>query len=231
MRTKALLLAAAFAAAGISTSMAQGGAVYSVNAVGYVNLNLPVGFSMVANPLDAGAGNNTVSKLFSNIEGGVPNNTQVFVFNNVNGTYATATYSTLLGGWSGAGASAEINPGTGVFFNNRTAAALKLTFVGEVKQGDLVNQVPVGFSVQANQVPQSAKPDATPTTSFPGANNDRIYRFNPDTKQYQTFVFSTILGGWNPALPTFNVGEAFFYFRQAANGATTWTRTFNVNNS
>ena len=47
MRTKTLLLTAALAAAGVVSSMAQ---VYSVNSVGYVNLTLPNGFSMIANP-------------------------------------------------------------------------------------------------------------------------------------------------------------------------------------
>jgi hypothetical protein len=59
MRTKTLLLAAAFSAVGAATAMAQ---VYSVNAVGYVNTALKKGFNLIANPLDAGA-DNTVAKL------------------------------------------------------------------------------------------------------------------------------------------------------------------------
>src|SRR4051812_11281238 len=50
MRTKTLLLTAALAAVGVSSSMAQ---VYSVNAVGYVNLSIPKGFSMIANQFTA----------------------------------------------------------------------------------------------------------------------------------------------------------------------------------
>jgi hypothetical protein len=90
MRTKALLLAAAFAAAGVATSVAQ---VYSVNAVGYVNVTLPPGFSLVSNPLNAGTGNNTVSKLFSNIQGGVPGGTRVFIYDSATSQYKGALYS------------------------------------------------------------------------------------------------------------------------------------------
>src|SRR6478672_7317898 len=46
MRTKTLLLTAALAAVGVSSSMAQ---VYSVNVVGYVNKSVPKGFYMLAN--------------------------------------------------------------------------------------------------------------------------------------------------------------------------------------
>ncbi len=230
MRTKALLLAAAFAAAGAATSMAQ---VYSVNAVGYVNVTLPSGFSMVSNPLDAGAGNNTVKKLFSNIAGGVPNNSRVYLFSNATGAYTTVTYNSILGGWNGPAGSAdsEINPGSGAFFQNTTANPLTLTFVGEVKQGaNLSNPIKVGFNIIANQVPQAGKLDAFANSTFPGNNGDRVYRFNPSTGAYQTFTFNSILGGWSPALPSINVGESFFYFRGGANGDTAWTRSFNVNN-
>jgi hypothetical protein len=50
MRTKTLLLTAALAVAGLSSASAQ---VYSVNAVGYINLSLPKGFSMICNQLKA----------------------------------------------------------------------------------------------------------------------------------------------------------------------------------
>src|SRR5690348_15250407 len=68
MRTKALLCAAALLAAGVATSMAQSN-VYSLNVVGYVNVRMNQGLTMIANPLDAG--NNTVSNVFKNVD---PNN-------------------------------------------------------------------------------------------------------------------------------------------------------------
>src|SRR6185436_14585530 len=128
MRTKALLLAAAFAAAGVATSMAQ---VYSVNAVGYVNVSAPPGFSLIANPLNAGTGNNTVAKLFSNITPSIPNNSKVFLFDNPTSSFKTITYSPLSQSWiPTTDANVEILPGNGVFFQNPSASAVTITFVG-----------------------------------------------------------------------------------------------------
>lgn len=223
MKTKALILAAAFAAAGVATSSAQ---VYSVNAVGYVNVSLPSGFSLVANPLNAGAGNNTVAKLFSNITPSVPGNSKVFVFDNATGLFKTITFSPLSQTWNPpADAAIEITPGNGVFFQNPTANALTVTFVGEVMQGALSNPLPLGFSIKANQVPQAGKPD---DFGFPGSPNDKIFRFIPSTGVYNTFTFSPLSQSWNPTLPSIPVGEAFYVFR--ATSAGTWSRTFNVNN-
>ena len=73
MRTKTLLLTAVLSAAGLASSLAQG-AVYSVNAVGYVNLTVPAGLSLIANPLDAT--DNTIANVLK-----VPAGTQIYKFN------------------------------------------------------------------------------------------------------------------------------------------------------
>src|SRR3954471_3821610 len=77
MRTKTLLLTAALAAVGVSSSMAQ---VYSVNAVGYINLSIPHGFSIVGNQLNA-TPNNQVQNVF----GTLPQPTTLYVYNNSTG--------------------------------------------------------------------------------------------------------------------------------------------------
>jgi hypothetical protein len=221
MRTKALLLAAAFAAAGVATSMAQ---VYSVNAVGYVNVTAPVGYSLIANPLNAA--DNSVKALFSNISPSVPNNAKVFVYDVSTAIFKTITFSPLSHTWTpDIDASVAITPGNGVFFQNPTASPLTITFVGEVMQGNLSNPLPLGFSIKANQVPQAGAPDAF---GYPGTNNDKIFRYNTTTGIYDTYTFSPLSHAWNPALPSIPVGEAFYAFR--ATSAGTWTRTFNVNN-
>src|SRR3954463_7497868 len=133
MRTKALLLAAAFAAAGVATSMAQ---VYSVNAVGYVNLTLTPGFTMVSNPLNAA--DNKIETLFSNFQGGVRDGTTVYQF--VNGNFKIANYLEAFGSWSGDAVGQTTLPGEGVFvfLPGPTVAGEApnkvLTFVGEVPQ-------------------------------------------------------------------------------------------------
>jgi hypothetical protein len=221
MRTKALLLAAAFAAAGVATSMAQ---VYSVNAVGYVNVNIDAGFNMVSNPLTAS--DNTVGNLFKNIQGTIPGGLKVFVFDNATSTFATAQWDDLDSVFIPASAAAlTVLPGNGVFVFNPGTTQLKLTFVGEVPQGGLSNPLPKGFSIKASQVPQDGKPDAL---GLPGEGGDKVFRFNKTTKAYDTYTFDDLDSVWLPALPTIPVGEAFFLFR--AQSAGTWSRNFDVNN-
>jgi len=223
MRTKALLLAAAFAAAGVATSMAQ---VYSVNAVGYVNVPVDPGFNMVSNPLTAA--DNTVGNLFKNFQGTIPGGLKVFIFDPTTSQFVTVQYDDIDNKFiPDADAARTVLPGNGVFVFNPGAAALTLTFVGEVPQGSLVNPLPKGFSIKASQVPQAGKPDALGLT---GQGGDKIFRYNKTTKQYETYTFDDIDNVWIPApgLPTIPVGEAFFLFR--AQSAGSWNRTFSVNN-
>src|SRR4051812_27632242 len=170
MRTKALLLAAAFAAAGVATSMAQ---VYSVNAVGYVNTSLTPGFNMVSNPLNAA--DNSVGALFKNIQGTIPGGLKVFVFQNATGAFAVTQWDDLDNVFTPAAvASAVVAPGNGVFVFNPSQTTLTCTFVGEVMQGTLSNPLPRGFSIKANQVPQAGAPDAF---GLPGQGGDKVFRF------------------------------------------------------
>jgi hypothetical protein len=235
MRTKALLLAAAFAATGVATSMAQ---VYSVNAVGYVNVNLNPGFNLVANPLDAGPTGNRVDNLFKNIQGTIPGGLKVFTFNTTTGGFnQAASWSDLDNVFEPpTSAAIVVEPGTGAFVYNPKAAGtapLVLTFVGEVKQGtNMQNPLPKGFSIKSNIVPQAGKPDSFPNSTFPAEGGDKIFKFNKATGGYDTYTYDDLDSVWTRngvvGLPVIEVGEAFFMYR--AKSAGTWTRTFNVNN-
>src|SRR5687767_14232404 len=144
MRTKVLLLAAAFAAAGVATSMAQ---VYSVNAVGYVNVNLEPGFQMVSNPLNAA--DNSIGSLFRNVTPAIPPGMKIFVFNNTTGGFETINYNDLDDAFEPADrAAGQLTPGNGVFVYNPGTTQAKVTFVGEVPQGNLSNPLPRGFSIK-----------------------------------------------------------------------------------
>src|SRR5713226_3736027 len=90
MRTKTLLLTAALSAAGALTSMAQ---VYSVNIVGYINLSIPAGFSMMANQL-----NNSVDNKVTTLLPAPPLGTAVFQFVPASGSYLSIDYA---GAWEG----------------------------------------------------------------------------------------------------------------------------------
>jgi len=222
MRTKTLLLTAALSAAGIATSMAQ---VFSVNAVGYVNKTVPANtvggsgkLALISNPLDAGAGNNTIANLFK----GVPDGTQVYKYDGAK--FITATFDSLENAFLPADAAATVvMPGEGVFVRNTSAQELKITFVGEVPQGQLDNPLPKGLSIRSSIVPQQG---TAKELGLPGSDGDQVYQFLPDVQSYFTSTFDGLENDWLPALKPLAVGEAFFLRRGAAG---TWSRTFSVN--
>jgi hypothetical protein len=231
MRTKALLLAAAFAAAGVATSMAQ---VYSVNAVGYVNTTLVPGFNLISNPLTAA--DNTIQTLFNNFQGGPRDGTIIYRFNN--GGFENASYDGIFQVWSGSAATETTVPGEGVYVFlpgpiGAEAANKVLTFVGEVPQSATSTPLPRGFSIKSSVVPQALSPDNVKNTdgssaAIPAADGDILYQWDSIARKYNTFSYDGVFNVWSPSLPTLKVGEAFFYFRLGA--ATTWNRTFDVNN-
>src|SRR5438128_3848758 len=119
MRTKTLLLAAVLSAAGVASSLAQ---VYSVNAVGYVNVSLTPGLNLICNPLKVTAGND-----LNHVLTGVPDGTTVYTYDT---SFHSSSYASFLGGWS---PNLTVAPGQGFFIS--VVAAQTVTFVGEVPQG------------------------------------------------------------------------------------------------
>jgi hypothetical protein len=218
MKTKAMLLAAA-AVAFVASSQAQ---VYSVNAVGYVNTTLKPGFNLVSNPLLAA--DNSIGNVFKNIQGTIPGGLSVFKF--VNNNFVSASWDEFdLKFAPDEAAAVTVVPGEGVFVFNPGTTDLKVTFVGEVVQGNTTTPIPKGFSIKSSVVPQAGKPDAF---GLPGAPGDSLYKYDTTIKNYVSSTFDEFDAKWVPDLPVINVGEAFFYFR--AGNATNWTRTFSVNN-
>jgi hypothetical protein len=213
MRTKTLLLTAALSVAGIATSKAQ--AVYSVNAVGYVNTALLAGYNLISNPLDNKATDgNKVKTLFASLAGG----SQIFIFNSATGKYDTAQVDEFSGEITGTAANFDLKPGDGAFV--RVDAAATITFVGEVPAGQLSNPIPVGFSIKSSQVPQAGTATAL---GFPAADGDQIFVFNESTQKYATSTYE--FGAWDTD-PTIDVGEAVFVRTDAAKN---WTRNFVIN--
>jgi hypothetical protein len=219
MRTKALLLTAALSAAGVATSMAQ--AVYSVNAVGYVNTPVHPGFNLISNPLKAT--DNTIATLFK----GVPADTVIYKYNGT--AWVGATFDGDVLAFLPADAAAQtVVPGEGVFIKNPTATDFTITFVGEVSQNPAAGQtlshaIPKGLSVQSSEVPQAGTADSL---GLVGKADDALYQFNTTTQAYATYSYDGDVGAWGPPLASLKVGEAFFY-KSVLGG--TWTRDFSVN--
>jgi hypothetical protein len=206
MRTKTLILTAALSAAGVATSMAQ---VYSVNAVGYVNTKLAPGLNLISNPLIAT--DNTIGGLFKDL----PDGTQVFKFTG-SGFGVIATKDITFD--PPAAAATTVMPGEGVFVKNPTSGELTVTFVGEVPQGALHNDLPKGLAIRSSMVPQAGTAEAL---GLPGADGDQLFQWTGTG-----YYISTYDAGWDPALKPLKVGEAFFI--KKANAAS-WDRNFSVN--
>jgi len=216
MRTKTLLLIAAAAAAGIVSSNAQ---VYSVNAVGYVNKTIPArGFALISNPLLAAT--NTIAALFT---GQVPDGFQVFVWDVPTKQFKFTSYDSLFGWDPVATANGDLKPGSGVFVKNPTTANVTVTFVGEVPQGNpLTTPLVAGLQIVSSQVPQAGTAEAL---GYAAVQDDKIYQWDT-TKQSYNFSQYDATFGWDPALKSLDVGDAFFLSKTAAGS---WTRNFSVN--
>jgi hypothetical protein len=205
MRTKALILTAAISVAGLVNSVAQ---VYSVNVVGYVNLNLKSGFNLICNPLMATGG----SAISAVIPSGVDDFTTVYAY--VSGAFADSTY--IGGAWS----NPDLNVGPGVGFFISISADKTLTFVGEVAQNADSNMaVPAGWALIGSKVPQSAALD---TLGFPLQDFDTVYMYRNGA-----YADATWLGGaWSvPDNATPAIGEGFWSSKAAAGD---WNRNFQV---
>jgi hypothetical protein len=162
MRTKTTLLCAAALAAGVVGSMAQSN-VYSLNIVGYVNVEIKPGNYIYANPLNLD-GTNNAANIFTlaplNDSGGQPAGTmnafgvltwggasfsQVWYESDwtLNNGYTTTNGWAIDQGGDGQGSPPNLNPGTG-FFIHSVGNDTTNTFVGSV--------VPLVGATNANPV-------------------------------------------------------------------------------
>jgi len=212
MRTKTLLLSAAVGVAGLVAASAQ--TVYSVNSVGYVNVDLVTGFNMIGNPLDAGTDD------LNDILPTVPDGSIMFFFRN-GGWTETAEY------FAGVGWFADPLPtwpaGEAVVVQVPSAATV--TFVGEVRQGDLSTPLSAGLSLVSSQVPQAATLD---DLGLPGTEGDVVFTWDAVAQAYgdSAEYFGGV--GWFSSNPiTVGVAEGFVL---SAQNAGSWDRSFSVNN-
>lgn len=220
MRTKTLLLTAAFVAAGVATSMAQ---VYSQNVVGYVNKSIPLKtgaaltYAILANPLNGT--NNNINTVIPT----APEGSQLFKFSG--GLFESPETFITGAGWIPG--TAELLPGEGFFIAVDNAVAANpttLTFVGEVPQGNLSTPVPNGYSIKASPVPQEG--GVTGVLGLTPASESQIFTWNIADQRYND-PFTYIDGaGWIPSDPVIPVGEGFFLLNPG--GAFNWTRNFTV---
>jgi hypothetical protein len=193
------------------------GPVVSVNMVGYVNLSLPPGLSLIANPLYYT--NNTVAFWWPN----APDGAQVLKYLPESGDYEVSTFDGISSAWSNP--DFEIGIGQGFFFRNTSSEAVVQTFVGEVLQGTLVNSLPAGWSMKGSLVPQAGSINSLHNS--PGRDGE-VFKFWVNDGQgggdYIVSVYSGADGAWVPDL-SLGVGQGFWIEKQQAQD---WVRVFSA---
>jgi hypothetical protein len=203
----------------LGNSIAQ---VFSVNAVGYVNFTLQPGFNLVSNPLIAA--DNTISSLFENFQGGVPSGLRICKYTGDH--FEMCIWEELDEAFIPESVAAEeLLPGDGVFVFLPGLADRVLTFVGQVPEGEVCTAIPHGWLIKASVVPQTVSLEQM---DFPHSPGDMVFVLNRRTQSYTSYQFDGLDNTWMPASPVIAVGEAFFVYR--AGLATSWCRTFFVNN-
>jgi hypothetical protein len=208
MRTKTLLCAAVLAA-GVATSAVAQSNVYSLNVVGYYNVDAPAGQRvMIANQL------HTTNDVLSNVLPGPYADGTIFFFYN-NG-YSASPWDTDANAWS---ADFPLPPGRGGFLFSQVHQTL--TFVGEVSQGSLTNAL-----VKNQRSVRAPVPPLQLTLSqmnLPAEDGDIVFQYRGG---YTASPYDTDAAAWSVDL-TNRVGESFFYFKGGGN-LTNWTYNFTV---
>jgi hypothetical protein len=206
MRTKTLLCAAVLAAT-VATSMAQSN-VYSLNVVGYYNVDSPAGQKvLIANQL------HTTNDVLSNVlPGPFADGTSFFKYA---GGFAASSWDTDANAWT---ADFSMKPGEGGFFFSQVHQTL--TFVGEVPQGSLTNKlVKNAKTIAGSQVPRSI---FLSTSGIIGEDGDTVFQYH---NGYSASSYDTDAGAWTVDFSN-KVGEAWFVFKQGSQ--TNWVVNFTV---
>jgi hypothetical protein len=221
MRTKVLLCAVALAA-GLSTTMAQ---VYSLNVVGYYNVTVKSGKTLIANQLNTGSGAtlNDIGLVLPN----PPDNALVLKFKNNDYTTDIAVSGAWYDNGTGNPSTTKLAPGEGFFYDNPLADTT-LTFVGEVPQGPVNVSLPSGKALVSTATPQALELSAA--NGFPMADNTLYLKYDNNINDYWTGII--VGGAWydngngDPATIIPAVGQGYFIDNPVA--STTWARTFTV---
>jgi len=219
MRTQKLLVAVAALAVSLATSMAQ---VYSQNIVGYVNVTVPSGYSLLANPLSAGS-TNGANEIMPQVDGSI--------FLTWNGAgYDYRSYDSGFGGWIDGNFNPAnppaLPPGKGFFYFN-PGSATNVTFTGSVIPApgttNSLNLTP-GYTVNGSVLPTSG---LASSVGLPIVDGMIVLQWNGAGFNYRSY--DSGFGGWidgnfnSASEPTINIGQGFFYFNPGS--TVQWKQT------
>jgi hypothetical protein len=227
MRTKAMLLSALVGTIGAVSAMAQTN-VYSLNAVGYINITAYPGFNMISCPLIASP-DNTLNTLLPNTNGQY-RRWQVWSFSPT----ASPQYGEEIGtaaAWINGGAE-TISPGAAVWLYNPSNVSYTVTFVGTVPTGpSSVTLYPTSFNMVSSYEPASGDMVTNSLMTFSnGVKRDQAWVYNAVTAAYSEYIASgnNLATNWplgDPVIPTVG-GGVFYYNAQATNNY--WLENYSV---
>jgi hypothetical protein len=244
MRTKTLLLTAALVAAGVASSMAQSN-VYSLNIVGYININVKPGFNLISLPLQNADTNSSINSVLTNTSPVMPGGAFVSTWNPTSQSFNQAVYAGGDGNWYDAGFNFTVTnplvPGQGFFLNMPTVANggvsnLTITVVGSVLAGTNNLAITKGYGFYGDPLPLVRE---VTTNGFPVTSTSFLQFFNAGVGYAQAVYGVSAVDNGTPN-PQFydasfvvpqtvapGVGQGFLYFFGSTTNAT-WTQTFNV---
>jgi len=221
--------------------------VYSINAVGYINLTMAPGFNMIGCQLQV-AGGNAISNVFNALGGGIDSCVVWKYVNNGHsgGAYEsdTANSQSYSNGWLGNG-TLTMNPGEAVWFQNNRGTNIPITFVGTVPQGTNTLTFQTGFSQACSPVPFSG--DVVTNMGLTNYNwADTVWTWTPNGHGgggYSSVSADQDAGSdsgyknqWIGGDPQAAVGQGFWYQNNGGNpngGSPTvsvvWTQVFSIN--
>ena len=193
----------------------------SVNTIGFIQVTVPAnGTAMVANQLNNPAGN-TVPVLFAGAQVG----TVVQKWNSTTQGYTASQYVYAHGSVHWNNPTATLNPGEGAFIGNPTATPWTVTFVGDVPQGQQVNNdLPTtagNYSFISSIIPRAGY---LSTLGFPPVEGDQIVKWIGG-QLVTTATYTS--GNWSSPTPTVAIGESFLVQSgSSVSSRQPWTENF-----
>src|SRR4051812_7049207 len=94
-----------------------------------------------------------------------------------------------------------------------------LNIVGKNPPGTVCTDIPHGFSLKSNPIPQSS---TLGNLGLPHGAGDVVYLFNSVTKTFVAHPLDDL--GFPSSSATVGIGESFWFYR--AGSPTRWCRTF-----
>jgi hypothetical protein len=238
MRTKTLLLSTLLGALGGVSVNAQN--VYSLNAVGYINVTCVPGFNIISCPLIGAP--DPITGTLNTIGTLLPNNSNQLVQCTVwsydpalPGGYTNDTASTKgnnnTNGWKNGG-QITMMPGQAVWFDNAFSSNLVFTFVGTVPSGSLTNTLTTGFNLVSSILPMSGDLVTNSLSMFTNpTSQDIVWVYSPPITNYITYTYTKKSGVWSGASGTQDpivpfVGSGFWYSTSAS--SISWVESYSV---